>query len=258
VDAAAALASLSVPEPPPGERGMAWLRASVCRFANGEAHRRRRALVEAELAALEPARLAEEAAAATRAALAGGAAVDVMPLARRIAVRVLCEALAGRVVAATVVEDAVAVAVAYPPGSPDADEALERLHAALGGEGEPAAARIALLAQACEATAGLIGNLLLGEPAPPVRLTRRVAADGSTVAIDLESAGLPFGAGPHACPGREHALAIARAVVETVRELAETVEDAPACERSPNLRVPSRVLVRPRHRVASAPADPPA
>ncbi|NEC08769.1 isocitrate lyase/phosphoenolpyruvate mutase family protein, partial [Streptomyces sp. SID7909] len=41
-------------EGPPGA-SVAWLRAAVARFASGEPHRRRRALVEAELARLAPA-----------------------------------------------------------------------------------------------------------------------------------------------------------------------------------------------------------
>ncbi len=163
---AEALSTLPVPEAPAGRAGMAWLRASVSRFANGETHRRRRALAEAELARLDPERLAAEAARLTAAALAeAGAELDAMSLARRVPVRVLCEALAGGPVDAALVEDAVAVAAAYPPGSasgPAEDAALAHL-VAVFGDGEEGAARIALLAQACDATAALIGNALLGE-----------------------------------------------------------------------------------------------
>ena len=43
------------PAPPAGPVGtLSWLRASVCRFAEGETHARRRALVEARLAATRP------------------------------------------------------------------------------------------------------------------------------------------------------------------------------------------------------------
>src|SRR5690349_3723969 len=61
-----------VPDPgPAGPRGtMAWLRATVSRFANGETHARRRALVEALLAELDPATLRDEAAALARASVA--------------------------------------------------------------------------------------------------------------------------------------------------------------------------------------------
>ena len=54
----------TVPDPgPAGPYGtMAWLRATVSRFANGETHARRRALVEALLADLDPADLRDAAA----------------------------------------------------------------------------------------------------------------------------------------------------------------------------------------------------
>lgn len=68
---------------PPGA-SVAWLRATVARFSHGEPHRRRRALVEAELARLEPESLRQAAAAAP-----GGAA-------RVRVVRTLAEALGCR------------------------------------------------------------------------------------------------------------------------------------------------------------------
>ncbi|HET9140618.1 MAG TPA: hypothetical protein VFO68_14730, partial [Actinophytocola sp.] len=93
---------------------------------------------------------------------------------------------------------------------------------------EATAARIGLLVQACDATAGLVRNAgergADGTPEetvaatlredPPVRSTRRVR-DGEPVTVDLST--LPFGAGPHACPGREHAVAIACGVVAGLR-----------------------------------------
>lgn len=99
---------------------------------------------------------------------------------------------------------------------------------------------IGLLFQACEGTAGLIGQSLLAEGAPaarvaqvlretpPIQNTRRVAqadtdlggcplAKGGQVLVVLgapDAAGaLAFGAGPHACPGRQWAVAIAEAAV---------------------------------------------
>src|ERR1700727_1307457 len=53
---------------------VAWLRASVSRFANGPEHGRRRALVVAELDRLDPAALRAAARDRARSALADGAA----------------------------------------------------------------------------------------------------------------------------------------------------------------------------------------
>jgi hypothetical protein len=49
------------PEPPGPVGTMTWLRASVARFSSGPDHARRRALVEAELARMDPVALREQA-----------------------------------------------------------------------------------------------------------------------------------------------------------------------------------------------------
>jgi hypothetical protein len=166
------------PAPPAGPVGtLAWLRATVCRFAEGEAHARRRALVEARLAAIDPAGLARD-----------GSPVRALALALGIAAEV---------------EDAVAaVAAVYLTGGPGADDAVARLVDAVGpGDPEAVAADISILVQACRATAALIEGR-----DPPVPSTRRVGPDGE---VELDLAGLPFGAGRHACPGERHARALA-------------------------------------------------
>ncbi len=151
--------------PPPGAPGpvgtMAWLRATVSRFASGETHTRRRAIAESLLADLDPAALRAAARAAAvehRRPAAAGVDLPYIP----VAVLARPRASPRRDVAAAV--DAVrVVAAAYHPGTdaPGADAALARLLALLpAGEPEVVAQRVALLVQACEATAALVRGAL--------------------------------------------------------------------------------------------------
>jgi hypothetical protein len=192
--------------PPPEPAGpvgtMAWLRASVARFSSGVTHARRRALVEAELARLDPERLRHEATQST---------VE----SKYVPVAVLAQALGIKDIAAAV--DAVReVAAAYQGVYETApDEAV----ALLVGMLEPAdpelvANRIGLLVQACDATAALISS----PDEPPVRFTQRQALvevrigdvtipQGTIVRLDISAS--PFGGDARPCPGRKHALALA-------------------------------------------------
>ncbi|MFI5658771.1 isocitrate lyase/phosphoenolpyruvate mutase family protein [Streptomyces sp. NPDC051684] len=223
---------------------LAWLRAQVPRFSWGAAHARRRALVEAELARLDVARLR---AAATR----WPAAEDVAPY----VVSTLAEALGYREPAA-VAKAVGAVEPGYFGGeAPEADAAVARLVELLASSGQPqdpqehdsqeevAAARICLLVQAHDATAALVRHANAGDHAdahpierllrdtlrddPPVRTLRRVAARdtrvagtdvaaGDLVLLDTTAAAptesdapLAFGAPPRVCPGRDLAMALA-------------------------------------------------
>ncbi|MFD8381680.1 isocitrate lyase/phosphoenolpyruvate mutase family protein [Streptomyces sp. NPDC059679] len=168
-DVRAALADPAlVPELPATDGGpvgasVAWLRATVARFSSGEPHRRRRALVEAELARLEPAALWRAAATGPK----GEVRVRV--------VRALAEAL-GMPEPGAVAEAVTVVAGAYFGGTdPAADEAVARLVACLAPAGadeaalEAVANRIGLLVQACDATATLVescaGAALVKSPA---------------------------------------------------------------------------------------------
>ncbi|MDX3230846.1 isocitrate lyase/phosphoenolpyruvate mutase family protein [Streptomyces sp. ME19-01-6] len=247
-DVRAALADPAlVPELPASDGGpagasVAWLRATVARFSSGEPHRRRRALVEAELARLEPAALWRAAAAGFQGAV------------RVRVVRALAETL-GMPEPGAVAEAVTVVAGAYF-GSTDAaaDEAVARLVALLA-PGHPdeaaleaAANRIGLLVQACAATAALVeacaGAALVESAAggdvpparvlredPPVRTMRRIAAratrvagreitEGDVVVLDLATAQrahpvpLTFGGPPRVCPGRAHALALADGLLQ--------------------------------------------
>lgn len=220
--------SFSVPpvdsDAPPGTVG--WLRASVARFSSGTSHERRRELVAAELSRLDPSALYRAAHTLSRA----GAALDEVT--RVVPITVLASALG---VTADVVAEVEAVARVYQPHlgeDPAADRAVATLVDVFGGRpDEPTAARIGLLVQAYAATGELI-RIAVREGVsvpdalsvrPPVPATRRVAlspvrlgeatvAAGTVISVDLTDE--PFGSGPHRCPGREHALAIAAGVVD--------------------------------------------
>lgn len=167
---------------PPAQRGVAWLRASVARFSEGEVHRRRRALAEALLAE-----------------------IDLTALRRPGAPTATLAAALGLPRDPALVTDVAAVARSYQPHaeqSPAADAALKRLVERCGGaHDEATAARIGLLVQAHDATAALVAGVV-----PPVPATRRIAPDGHEVRVDLT--GTPFGTGRHACPGEPHAHAL--------------------------------------------------
>lgn len=216
-----------VPPAPDAPTGIGWLRSHVVRFSEGEDHLRRRAQVAELLARVDPAALR---AAAER--LARRRSEPVADLAATVTVTVLAEALGLAGLPAGAVKSATQ---AYQPGTGDsaaADEAVEQLVEFLGGRhDEPTAARICVLVQACAGTTALVVNAVKADDAgrppervvadtlehdQPLRQTRRVdPATGEVVQVDL--GGLPFGAGRHACPGSEHAVAIAAGIVAGVR-----------------------------------------
>jgi len=270
-----------VPAAPPGVAGLAWLRAAVSRFVDGEPHARRRALVVAELAALGPEALRRDARSRTEAALDRAAGrIDVMAaVARRVPLAALASGLgvgANKLDAA--VTDAVIVGPAYlsGDGGAEVDTAVERLRALFAraradgpvtASAEPAeasAAAIAVLAQACEATAALIGNALVlaaGARNPrrsvealvdetlrrasPIRVMTRVSPQGERVLLDLDAAvadrPLAFGGGRRQCPGDAHALALAAGVLEPLLVRCEIVSAPPPLVAHPVLRLPQRV-----------------
>lgn len=206
---------------PPVPAGIEWLRCTVARFSSGPDHQRRRALAVELLVDVPPDVLRVQATAHP----------DTAP------VELLAKALGLRDVRAATVS---AVARAYHPHTASdrtattaADHAVAELVVACGGAAdERTGALIGLLVQTCDATAALVESVASAtrrqldtahqlvadvlRQDPPVRITRRVGPDGLVVELDLAAAGLPFGAGAHACPGREHALALAEGVAEAV------------------------------------------
>lgn len=153
-----------------------------------------------------------------------------------------------------------------------ADAAVETLMAqgqAQGLDAVHAANRIALMQQALDATAGLIGNavhLLQRRPDraggamdavvaevlrsdPPVHNTRRFAAEplvlggaaiaaGEGLLLLLAAAQMPFSAGAHACPGERIALRIAAAALEGLQRLERWFGPVCGWRPLPNARIP--------------------
>ncbi|MGW0608532.1 isocitrate lyase/phosphoenolpyruvate mutase family protein [Streptomyces sp. NPDC002640] len=151
--------------------GVARLRAACARFSTGATHRRRRALVEAELARLDPAAL-HRAAATTEAG--GGLRVRV--------VRALAEAM-GLLEPEAVARDVALVAAVWFGGEdPAADAAAARLTARTAPDGVDASAlettanRIGLLVQACTATATLVETAAAVEASAPAAAAREALA----------------------------------------------------------------------------------
>ncbi|WP_328892071.1 isocitrate lyase/PEP mutase family protein [Streptomyces sp. NBC_00236] len=191
---------------PPGA-SVAWLRATVARFSHGEPHRRRRALVEAEVARLAPESLREAAAVVpgedTRVTVVrtlAGALGMAQPAAVAQAVIAVAGVYFGGEDAAA--DEAVARLVRWPaaptqdgpgstqdgpgcpsdepvstqggPGTPSAgsEAATEPVRPSDDAALESAAGRIGLLVQACEATAALVETAAGNERLPLSRVLR--------------------------------------------------------------------------------------
>jgi cytochrome P450 len=197
-----------------------WLRASVSRFANGPDHIARRARVSSVLAALRPEVLhkdAEERAHAVIDAASGAGTIEVMSrLARAVPMTVLAARL-GIADAGRAAEAVRVTAAGYFPGADmsaelAADVSTRDLVKMVGPAGEEAiVAKIAVMVQACDATAGLIGGAVRRALSPgsgprsdwpthaivaevarydsPLRITRRVSLE------DARLGGCPVSAG---------------------------------------------------------------
>jgi cytochrome P450 len=244
---------------------LAWLRAHVTRFCEGETHDRRRALAEHEIAGLDPASLRQAAAELTAAELTfhpSSEPFDVMPLARRVPAAALAAGLGvspDRIAAAV---DAMLAAVSgylNPDlARPGADSSVALLAESFGpAEPEHLANRIGLLMQACDATAALIGNALIAAFAadgtveeiiartlvddPPTLRTRRISPDGELVTIDIS--GCTFGAGRRPCPGVDQARALAAGVLDAILACCELADQQIDYLPSANLRMPASLLL---------------
>ncbi|MDW3215825.1 MAG: hypothetical protein R8G01_17645 [Ilumatobacteraceae bacterium] len=215
-------------DPSPGATSA--LRRQMARFSGPGEHPQRRALVDAVIAGLDVDD-AERLAHATALERLRTGTVTHADLATTIPTATLIELLALPVDAESATRDVEAIVRVIGRGEAaddSADAATERLLAAVP-DPSVAVAVVSLLYQSFDATAALVATTLAARstgatPEPAVRATRRVATaptdvgrhrleTGDEVVLEIGPAGLPFGAGPHACPGRELAEAIVRGIV---------------------------------------------
>lgn len=200
------------------EGSMAWLRATVARFAHGAVHARRRAYVEAELARIDVDEL--------RRLASGRFGED-----RTRILRALARAMRLPELDDAAIDALCTVAANYFGGEdPAADDAVNLLLPLMrAGDPEQAANRVGILIQACDATAALIAAARDCSGKPPVQVMRRVALkttevgtveipQGASVLLEVGPVGLTFGSGPRVCPGRELALALAEGALAEAPE----------------------------------------
>jgi cytochrome P450 len=180
-----------------------WLQAAVSRFANGATHAQRRQAVVDELVHLTPEALRADAEQRAGSLLAGagrrGDRVEVMGLLARAVPMATLAASMGSADATAAAAAAVSVAAAYFPGATEeqkaaADRGVAQLLSLFPeADDQVTVARIAVMVQACDATAGLIGLTLRSEPdasdrsgpAAPAAASDAVATGRSVETDDL-------------------------------------------------------------------------
>jgi cytochrome P450 len=260
--------NLTVPVPS-GESLWRTTQRAMARWSNGSDHARCRTFAITALSPLQPKDLRVRARTLTLDLLPH--TTDLTALARTVPVEVLADALGfDEPTKAARHQRLVSIAFSPEDGLPpavdaDIDRSMTWLLASSGTPSrEEAANRVALLHQCIDATAGLILNAYVhgvdhrdaeGEPDPsaalvtwalhharPVVHTTRIDQMGKPTAVSL--AGAPFGAGPHQCPGRDVAIALACGVLDGLRSA--TVGDrvrADGNEARANLRIPKLRIV---------------
>ncbi len=224
-----------VPPPPPTTIGcgaLAMLRGSMARFSSAESHRLRRLAVVAAIDAIDLAEARDVAFECTPRVCAGGRVdlVDEIAFAVPSATMLKLLSIAGD--HGALIADIGAIAAVIGRGAestPDGEMASERVLAACSADSSGTVPVVSILYQNCDATAALVIESLLARhrhtvrAAAVTRTTRVATADvtiddvtipaGATVALDLASSGLEFGAGPHECPGRSLAEAIVNGII---------------------------------------------
>lgn len=213
----------------PSDGATIALRGRMARFSGPDHHAERRASVDAVIARIDASGAERVAVTVTSRLVATGAPHEAVV--RRAPSATMLALLELPLDAAAAVDDIESVVRVIGRGEAadvTADAATERLLAAVPAGVDPIAA-VSLLYQNFDATAALLRNTLAARaagssPEPAVRVTKRVATAPSElgrttlsaddeVVLEIGAVGLPFGFGPHACPGRDLAEAIVRGVI---------------------------------------------
>jgi cytochrome P450 len=236
------------PPPPPASIGLgatAALRAAMARFSTGECHARRRSEVEMVLDSLDPAAVRSTAFQIASLLIEVHRTVDaVADLAYRVPTEAMLTMLGVPGDLSALVDDVRTVAEVIGRGtaaSESRDAATERLLDACALTSQDARAVVSVLYQTHDATAALVVETILANHrhavrSPAVSQTRRVVttesvidgvrtSPGTMVVLDLATAGLEFGAGPHQCPRRSVAEAILDGIVAAIDAAGCVVHD---------------------------------
>ncbi|HTH06991.1 MAG TPA: hypothetical protein VL916_14025 [Ilumatobacteraceae bacterium] len=218
----------------PRDGATSRLRAGMARFSGPADHMARRQSVIDAIRAIDAERalvFATERAASRL----DGAPIDGIEIAGTVPTEAIALCLGLEAPLDHVVADMLAIVRVIgraAPSTPESDAATERMLALCADHLGGGVATVSVLYQNFDATWSLLTTLLQAcateVPAvPAVPRTRRVAtADvglsthtipaGSDVLLEIGQAGLPWGAGPHQCPGQRLAEAIVAGILAAI------------------------------------------
>lgn len=212
------------------------LRDEMARFSSGSQHRSRRDSVAEVLDSINGFPFEQRAADRANELLTLNSQVPHSELAQMVPTEVMGEALGVKVDELDSLRADTDLMVAsigrgHVPTA-ETEASVERLLARFPGLRSRAVASVSILYQNYDATTALVASVIEAKDQgcqrqAAVKRTVRVASNrtvlagtsinkSETVVLDLESAGLEFGGGPHECPGREIAEAIARGISAAV------------------------------------------
>lgn len=210
------------------------LRAQMARFSGPADHAERRQAVAEAIRAIDTEQA--HAFAVERAAVRlNGESIDAIEIAGTVPTEALASCLGLMAPLEQVVSDMLAIVRVIgrgAPSNPDSDVATERMLERCSDCPGGAVPTLSILYQDFDATWSLLTTLLQARairvPAvPAVPRTRRVAGvdlewlgrtipAGSDLVLEIGGAGLPWGSGPHQCPGQRLAEAIVAGILAAI------------------------------------------